>query len=87
MSRPKLMLQLVYVNPQPWLNGDRPPVASRTSSPVTIPWDAGFDSYGKSFEELIAGSLRKAIVRNPKLIDIIANLLAEKVKKEYNAKG
>lgn len=87
MSRPKLMLQLVYVKPEPWIDGATPPMAKRMGSPVTIPWDTGYNSYDKSFEELIASSLRKAIARNPKLIDIVAKLLAEKVKEEYDAKG
>lgn len=81
------MLQLVYVKPEPWIDGPAPPPAKRMGSPVTIPWDAGYNSYGKSFEELIASSLRKAIAQNPKLIDIVAKLLAEKVKEEYDAKG
>ena len=87
MSRPKLMLQLVYVKPEPWIDGDTPPPAKRMGSPVTIPWDMSYHSNEKSFEEFVASSLRKAIARNPKLIDVVAKLLAEKVKKEYDAKG
>lgn len=87
MSRPKLMLQLVYVYPEPWVDGDVPPPASRMSSPVTIPWDMQYDSEESSFEDFVSRSVLKAIARNPKIVDVAAKLLAEKVKKKFNAKG
>lgn len=86
MSRPKLMLQLVYSVPQPWDDGP-PPLSVKRSACVTIPWDWYYNSNEKSFEELIASSLRKAIARNPKLIDVVAKLLAEKVKEKKDAEG
>lgn len=87
MSRPKLMLQVVYSVPQPWVDG-APPLSKKASAAVTIPWDVYYNSNDRSFEELIASSLRKAIARNPKLIDVVAKLLAEKVQKDQkDAKG